>query len=67
MALDPMVEREEGQGLNELSMSLAVVNACKPIERLNKDEFPRTVEVRPDLREKLLREWADVLGEDGRP
>ena len=67
MALDPMVEREEGQGLNELSMSRAVVNACKPIERLNKDEFPRTVEVRPDLREKLLREWADVLGEDGRP
>ncbi|MDR0360883.1 MAG: UbiD family decarboxylase, partial [bacterium] len=61
MALDPMVVRGSGQELNELAMSRAVINACKPIERLQRGEFPASVVVPDELRERLLARWGDLL------
>lgn len=61
MALDPMVVRGPGQELNELPMSRAVINACKPFERLQRGEFPASVVVPDELRERLLARWGDLL------
>lgn len=41
------------------STSRAVIDACRPFERL--ETFPRVVAVSPELVERVVRRWGDVL------
>jgi UbiD family decarboxylase len=65
MALDPMVEREPGDGLNQLSMGRAIIDACRPFRRLARGKWPDTVLVRPELAERLEREFPEVFAASG--
>lgn len=61
MVLDPMVERGPGDALNELSMSRAIVDACRPLKRTMRNEFPRVVTVPEQVAERVTRKFADVF------
>ena len=43
MALDPMVVRGPDDALNELSMSRAVIDACRPLKRAARGDWPAVV------------------------
>lgn len=62
MNLDPMVQRGPGVGLNELRMSRAIINACRPFERTLRGDFPEVVETSPSIKESVLSKWGDLLG-----
>ena len=61
MNLDPMVQKEPGTGLNELRMSRAIINACRPFERAVRGDFPEVVEPSPSTKEIVLSKWKDLL------
>jgi UbiD family decarboxylase len=63
MALDPMVERKEGDRLDALPMSRAVINACQPYQRWVRGEFPRAVTVLPAVAERVRERYPEVLGD----
>ena len=67
MALDPMVVREPGDGLNELHMSRAIVDACRPFKRAVRGDWPDVVAVPDEVAERLQRQFPEVLGSAGRP
>ncbi len=62
MALDPMVERGPDDALNELPMSRAVVNACRPFKRHARGTFPVVVTVDDDVASRVTEKYPDVLG-----
>ena len=41
--------------------SRAIVDACKPYERL--DTFPRVAQVSPEMRHNILKKWAPIFRE----
>ena len=49
--LDPIIP-EGSKGFN----SRAIIDACRPYEW--RDQFPPVVEVKPELRERVLKKWA---------
>lgn len=53
-ALDPIIPPGE-----EPLMSRAVIDATRPFEWI--DRFPKTVDVSPELRQRVLQRWADVI------
>jgi UbiD family decarboxylase len=67
MALDPMVERGPEQALNELSMSRAVIDACKPIGRLQRGQFPASVAVSDELAERVMARWRELFAPGSAP
>lgn len=62
MALDPMIERGPDQALNELSMSRAIINACRPLRRLARDQFPRVVTVPGAVAERVTGRYPELFG-----
>jgi UbiD family decarboxylase len=66
MALDPMVERGPEDALNELSMSRAIINACRPLRRANRGDWPNVVTVPAEVAQRVLARYSDVLGGTGR-
>ncbi len=64
MNLDPMVEHGEEYGLQELSMSRGIINACRPFHRALRGEFPAVVESSPDVREAVRQKWSQLFGTD---
>lgn len=62
MALDPMVERGPEDALNELPMSRAVINACKPFKRHSRGTFPAAVTVPDRIATRVTDRFPDVLG-----
>jgi UbiD family decarboxylase len=61
MSLDPMVERAPGGGPDQLSMGRAIIDACRPYRRLAQGKWPDTVLVRPELAERLEREYPELF------
>lgn len=61
MALDPMVERREGDRLDALPMSRAVINACQPYKRRAQGTFPAAVTVPSAVAARAAEKYPDVL------
>lgn len=49
--LDPMIHKSASPFVN----SRAIIDACRPFERI--EDFPRTIELKPDLVERVKRKW----------
>jgi UbiD family decarboxylase len=64
-ALDPMVERGEGDRLDALPMSRAIINACQPYKRRVLKEFPATVTVPPDVAARVIDRFPQVFADQG--
>jgi 4-hydroxy-3-polyprenylbenzoate decarboxylase len=56
--LDPRIPPER-KARGDLTNSRAIINACKPYEWIK--EFPRTNVASPELRNQVLRKWADLF------
>ena len=57
--LDPRLtpdQREKG----DYTHSTLIIDACKPFYW--KDEFPPTIEVSPELKQKTIEKWQNKLG-----
>jgi UbiD family decarboxylase len=63
MALDPMAEFGEGDRLDALPMSRAVINACQPYKRRAQGTFPVAVTVSPAIAARVTEKYPDVLGD----
>ena len=61
MSLDPMANKGTGAKKAELRMSRAIVNACRPFDRVFRGEFPKTVEPNPEIREMIQAKWRHLL------
>jgi UbiD family decarboxylase len=61
MILDPMAQHGAGGALNELSMSRAIIDACRPLRRATRGEFPNVVTVPAHVAEEVARKFADVF------
>jgi UbiD family decarboxylase len=61
MALDPMVERGPDDALNELSMSRAVINACRPLKRAQRGDWPDVVTVPDDVAARVQERYPEVF------
>ncbi|HWP34576.1 MAG TPA: UbiD family decarboxylase [Thermodesulfobacteriota bacterium] len=57
MNLDPMVERGPDTRPQELRMSRALIDACRPIGRLLRGDFPAVVEPSPAVKAAVLEKW----------
>ena len=63
MALDPMVERGEGDRLDALPMSRAVINACQPYKRRVQGTFPAAVTVPPAVAARATEKYPQLLAD----
>ncbi|HLH59289.1 MAG TPA: UbiD family decarboxylase [Streptosporangiaceae bacterium] len=61
MALDPMVERGDDDGLDALPMSRAVINACRPYKRRSRGTFPPAVTVPPAVAARVTERFPHVF------
>jgi UbiD family decarboxylase len=61
MALDPMVERGEGDRLDALPMSRAIINACQPYKRRVGGSFPAAVTVPPAVAARVTERFPQVF------
>jgi hypothetical protein len=59
----PMVERDEDSRLEELAMSRGIVNACRPLKRSLRGDFPAVVESSPEMREAVRAKWSWLFGQ----
>jgi 4-hydroxy-3-polyprenylbenzoate decarboxylase len=57
--LDPRLPPEK-RAAGDFSSSRAVIIACKPFHW--RDRFPREVGTSPELRERILKDWAELFG-----
>lgn len=68
IALDPMVERGPEDELNELSMSRAIIVACRPLKRAARGDWPDVVTVPEDVAERVLARYPELFtGSPGAP
>jgi UbiD family decarboxylase len=63
MALDPMTDFGEGDRLDALPMSRAVINACQPYKRRAQGTFPVAVTVPPEIAARVTEKYPDVLAD----
>lgn len=63
MNLDPMVEQDQDSRLEELAMSRGIINACRPLKRSLRGDFPAVVESSPEVREAVRAKWSWLFGE----
>jgi UbiD family decarboxylase len=61
MALDPMVVRGPDDGLDELPMSRAVINACRPYRRHAHGTFPPAVTVPAEVAERVTGKYPELF------
>ncbi len=61
MNLDPMVRQTPGMESTELQMSRAIINACRPFNRVLKGDFPQVVEPSLEVKERVLSKWPEIL------
>jgi UbiD family decarboxylase len=61
MALDPMVVRGEGDRLDALPMSRAVISACQPYARRARGDFPPAVTVPPAVAARVTQRFPEIF------
>ena len=61
--LDPIGDHQPGKNILEYTSNRAIIFAVKPFERLLKNEFPRVVEPSPEVKERVLKKWSDILSD----
>lgn len=60
--LDPLAEMEPGSSLLELSSNRGIFFAMKPFKKLHRGEFPKVVQADQITKEKVIRNYAAILG-----
>jgi 3-polyprenyl-4-hydroxybenzoate decarboxylase len=59
--LDPIAHEEPGTHMLEYTSSRAIIFAVKPFSKLLQGRFPKVVEANPELHEKVLKKWKEIL------
>jgi 4-hydroxy-3-polyprenylbenzoate decarboxylase len=59
--VDPRLTPEQ-KAVGDLTGSRAIVNACRPY--IWREAFPESVETSPELRDRILKDWSWLFGEN---